>query len=83
MQTLRGVLPADSSDTEVLRYTNEHSLVLVTCNRRDFLPLAPRHLHQGIIIAIRRRTRAAECAALLSLPRRAGDTGVYGNLTFA
>ena len=36
---LREVLPVTASDADVLTYANEHGLVLVTCNRDDFLRL--------------------------------------------
>ena len=39
--------------------------------------------HHGIIIVIRRRTRAAERAALFRLLERAGDTGIQDNINFA
>jgi predicted nuclease of predicted toxin-antitoxin system len=61
---LRNVLPIDAKDYQVLDFATHHSLVLVTCNRDDFLNLANKMPHNGIIIIVRRRTRAAECAAL-------------------
>jgi hypothetical protein len=61
---LREVLPEDVSDEAVLEAANERACILLTCNRDDFLKLATKKPHQGIIIVIRRRTRAAERAAL-------------------
>jgi hypothetical protein len=61
---LREVLPPDASDDVVLQFANELRRVLLTCNRDDFLELATEQPHCGIVIVIRRRTRAAERAAL-------------------
>jgi predicted nuclease of predicted toxin-antitoxin system len=78
---LRKALPGDSSDEAVLQFAHEHGFVLVTCNRDDFLDLATRRPHQGIVIAIRRRTRAEERAALFRLLERAGETGLRNNVS--
>lgn len=80
---LREVLPVDASDVQVLALAAQRALVLVTCNRDDFLELANEQPHAGIIIIVRRRTRAAECAALLRLLRAAGDSGILGSINFA
>ena len=80
---LRDVLPVDTKDVQVLALAAQRDLVLVTCNRDDFLKLASKQPHAGIIIIVRRRTRAAECAAVLSLLRAAGDSGILGNINFA
>ena len=80
---LRKVLPPDLSDEVVLQFAAEHGFVLLTCNRDDFLDLATKQLHHGIIIVIRRRTRAAERAALFQLLERAGQTGIENNVNFA
>jgi hypothetical protein len=45
--------------------------------------LAQHHPHHGIVVSIRRRTRAAERAALFRLLERAGETGLEGNINFA
>jgi predicted nuclease of predicted toxin-antitoxin system len=37
---LREVLPVRASDVEVFNYTREQGLMLITCNRDDFLSLA-------------------------------------------
>jgi len=80
---LRDVLPVDTKDFQVLALAAQRDLVLVTCNRDDFLKLASKQRHAGIIIIVRRRTRAAECAAVLRLLRAAGDSGILGSINFA
>ena len=56
---------------------------MITCNRDDFLKLAAKGPHLGLIVLIRRRTPQAECANLLRLIRKAGDQGLLGNINFA
>ena len=80
---LREALPKDASDEAVLQFANESGSVLLTCNRDDFLHLATQKPHRGIVIVIRRRTRAAERAALLRLLERAGESGLQNNVNFA
>ena len=80
---LRKALPGDSSDEAVLRFAHERGCVLLTCNRDDFLHLATARPHHGIVIIIRRRTRAGERAALFRLLERAGETGLRNNINFA
>jgi len=80
---LRQVLPADASDETVLEYAHQQGCVLLTCNRDDFLNLAKRRPHCGIVVSIRRRTRAAERAALFRLLERAGEAGIRDNVNFA
>jgi predicted nuclease of predicted toxin-antitoxin system len=80
---LREVLSPDAADPAVLQFAHENDCVLMTCNRDDFLKLAETHLHRGIIVIIRRKTRAAERAALLRLLDRAGESGLRDNITFA
>ncbi len=80
---LRKVLPVDAKDVQVLDLAARRSLVLVTCNRDDFLKMANKLPQAGIIIIVRRRTRAAECAALLRLLRAASDSGILGSVNFA
>lgn len=80
---LRSVLPGDSSDHLVLQYAYEQEFVLLTCNRDDFLQLAQTMPHHGIIIVIRRRTRAEERASLFRLLELAGQPGIQNNITFA
>jgi predicted nuclease of predicted toxin-antitoxin system len=80
---VRDVLPITSPDAEVLRYANEQGYILLTCNRDDFLELASSNPHAGIIVIIRRKTRAAERAALVQLLDKAGESGISGNINFA
>ena len=80
---MRKALPGDSSDEAVLRFANERGCVLLTCNRDDFLHLATTMPHHGIVIVVRRRTRADERAALFRLLERAGETGLLNNVNFA
>ncbi|MGH7820933.1 MAG: hypothetical protein ACREQ9_14300 [Candidatus Binatia bacterium] len=47
------------------------------------LALSGRCGHGGIIILIRRRTRALERAALVGLLDRAGEVGIRRNINFA
>ena len=80
---LRSVLPKNSNDQDVLKWATEHERVLVTCNRDDFLELAGAQAHAGLIVLIRRRSRALERAALVRLLDRAGEAGIRGNVNFA
>ena len=80
---LREVLPKEATDPEVLARAGRDKLLLVTCNRDDFLALAETQPHAGIIVLVRRDSRVAECAALLRLLERAGETGLAGNINFA
>jgi predicted nuclease of predicted toxin-antitoxin system len=80
---LRKALPGTSSDEAVLQLAHERGCVLLTCNRNDFLQLATTRAHHGIVIVIRRRTRADERAALFRLLERAGETGLLNNVNFA
>jgi predicted nuclease of predicted toxin-antitoxin system len=80
---LRRVLPEDASDEAVLQFAHENGYLLLTCNRDDFLELARKQPHHGIVVIIRRRTRAAERAALFRLLERAGEIGLQNNINFA
>lgn len=80
---VREVLPREASDDAVLEYAFEHDLIVITCNRDDFLQLAREQPHHGIVVVIRRRSRAAERAALLGLVERAGSEGLADNINFA
>src|SRR2546423_13581810 len=83
VQFLRDVLPHDTDDLPALRYAVENGMVVITCNRSDFLLLAASEPHVGIIILVRRRSRVAECASILRLLERAGETGIANNINFA
>lgn len=80
---LRDVLPLETADPLVLQFAHDHDCLMVTCNRDDFIELAQRQPHHGIVVLVRRKTRAAERAALLVLLERAGETGLKGNINFA
>ena len=83
VKRLREVLPIDTSDADVLSFAAQQILVLITFNRNDFLELAEKQAHAGIIVVVRRKTRAAETAALLRLLRAAGEDGIHGNINFS
>jgi len=74
---------ACSKDLSALRYAVNKGMVVITCNRGDFLRLAETESHVGIIILVRRRTRVAECAGVLRLLERAGESGIANNINFA
>jgi len=76
-------LPVETDDPAVLQYARQHGMILVTCNRDDFLPLAACTPHPGLIVLIRRPSRLAECSAMLKLVRKAGESGLAGNINFA
>jgi hypothetical protein len=80
---LRECLPKTTEDPAILEYAMQNKMVLVTCNRKDFVPLGKACAHRGIIVLIRRRSRHAELAKLLALVRGAGETGLIGNTNFA
>lgn len=80
---LRDALPTDSQDAAILAYAKESERIVITCNRQDFLALCAKDERCGIIIVIRRRSRIAECSAVLKLVQRAGETGLVGNINFA
>ena len=80
---LRNVIPKSSSDSVVLDHAVANGLLLITCNRDDFIPLVQTRTHSGLIVLIRRRSRIAECAKLLRLLDSAGEQAVAGNINFA
>ncbi len=85
---LRDVLPANSTDADVFASAQARAMIILSCNRDDFLSLAKEacgtgSTFGGLVILIRRRTRQAECAHLLGLLRRAGPGGISGNINFA
>ena len=83
IQILQKVLPRNTDDLSALRYAVNKGMVVITCNRGDFLRLAETESHVGIIILVRRRTRVAECAGVLRLLERAGESGIANNINFA
>jgi predicted nuclease of predicted toxin-antitoxin system len=80
---LRELLPTDASDSTVFQFAYDNGFLLVTCNRDDFVQLAKDKPYHGIIIVIRRKTRAAERSALFRLLEGAGETGLKNNINFA
>lgn len=75
-------------DEKVFAWAQREMRVIVSCNRNHFLGLARDAIQRtqpfsGLIILIRRRTRQSECAHLLTLLRRAGGSGIKGNINFA
>lgn len=80
---LRDVSSVMTPDEEVLRMAAMRNRVLITCNRDDFLAISRELPHAGIVILIRRRSRALERAALIQLLDRAGESGIRGNINFA
>lgn len=80
---LREVLPNDAPDLTVLQFAHQHGYLLMTCNRDDFVELAEREAHHGLVVIVRRKSRALERAALFRLLERAGETGLRNNINFA
>ena len=80
---LRDAMPIDSSDEAVFDYAVAKGLLLITCNRDHFMPLARGRRHSGLIILVRRQSRRAECAKLLRLVESATETGLTANINFA
>ena len=54
------VLPRDTPDAAVLDYAVQHGLIVVTCNRDDFVAPGAERSHHGIVAVTRRRSRAQE-----------------------
>lgn len=90
VKLVREALSSQSEDAEVFGFAQSHGLIIITCNRDHFLDLAraafearaPQPFH-GLIVLVRRRTRQAECAHLLALLRRAGESGLSNNINIA
>jgi len=87
-QRLREILPATTADQVIFEFAQRERRILISCNPNHFLNLAREAIKTeqpfaGLIILIRRRTRQLECAHLLSLLRRAGESGVSGNIDLA
>ena len=80
---LTDLLPRTAPGEDVFAAAEGNECVIITCNRDDFLKLAARGPHLGLIILIRRRSPQAECTCLLRLLRRAGEPGLQGNINFA
>jgi predicted nuclease of predicted toxin-antitoxin system len=80
---LTDFLQRSAPDEDVFAVAQSNQCVMITCNRNDFLKLAARGPHLGLIILIRRRSPHAECTNLLRLIRKAGEQGLQGNINFA
>ncbi|MDO8542943.1 MAG: DUF5615 family PIN-like protein [Opitutaceae bacterium] len=81
---LREVLPPDTPDAAVWAHACAHGLILITCNRADFLVLAQgTERHPGLILLFRRKTHQAEAGRLLALLANAGEQGLSNNVNFA
>ena len=80
---LREVLPITTKDPDVFQYARTRGLILISCNRDDFLPFAGDTPHPGIIILIRRDNRLREGSRLLQLIEHAGEHGLRNNVNFA
>jgi predicted nuclease of predicted toxin-antitoxin system len=79
---LTDVLPRETADAIVFATAQDKGCVMITCNRNDYLDLAAKAPHLGLIILIRRRSEV-ECMKLLQLIHRAGEQGIAGNINFA
>ena len=81
---LREVLPPDTEDAAAFAFAHEKSAIIISCNRNHFLALASENQpNHGLFVLVRRRTRQAECANLLTRLNRAGELGLAGNINFA
>ena len=81
---LRDVLPVATPDPDAFEHVCANGMIMVTCNRNDYIALATqRQKYSGLIILVRRRTRQAECAAMLGLIQRAGESGLTNNINIA
>ena len=77
------VMSPESDDEEVFAYAVDQKAIMLTCNRNDFLELAAKGPHPGLIVLIRRRSALSEAGHLLDLLARAGAQGLDGNINFA
>ena len=85
---LRQALPVTAPDEAVFRHAQVEGRLIISCNRAHFLALGEQAVQSqqsfpGLIVLIRRRSRQAECAHLLQLLGRAGETGLANNINFA
>jgi len=87
-QRLRDVLPITTADEKIFTFAQQQHRIIISCNRNHFLKLAREAAAKGkpfagLIILIRRRTRQSEGGHLLSFLRRAGESGITGNINLA
>jgi hypothetical protein len=85
VEILRRCLPVTTPDEAIFNFAQQHQRIILTCNRNHFLALARKAFAEqrsfaGLIILVRRRTRQTECAHLLAFLRRAGESGIHGNI---
>jgi hypothetical protein len=85
---LRQALPITAPDEEVFRHSQADGRLIISCNRAHFQALAEQAVQSqqpfpGLIVLIRRRSRQAECARLLQLLGRGGETELANNINFA
>jgi predicted nuclease of predicted toxin-antitoxin system len=81
---LREALPPDTPDEIAWAHACAEDRIVISCNRAHFLALAAvTEIHPGLIILIRRRTRQAEVARVLTLLAKAGALGLTNNVNFA
>jgi predicted nuclease of predicted toxin-antitoxin system len=80
---LRELLDVQTTDENVLRFASANNLILITCNRDDFVRGARDIPHVGIIILVRRISRMRERVALFRLLEKAGDGGIRNNINLA
>ena len=80
---LRDVLPTESSDSDVLRFALERGCLLVTCNRDDFVALAEGQSHLGIIVVVRRKTRAENVRRCFDFFSARATPALTNNINFA
>ena len=83
VKKVANVVSPVAPDKDVFLYAVQEKRIRITCNLNDFLTLAKQSDHPGLKILIRRKTRIAECAALLKLLKRAGSQGIVHNINFA
>lgn len=57
-------------------------MIMITCNRDDFVALGQCQPHHGIIVVFRRKSRTAERAALVRLLECAGEQRLRSNINF-
>ncbi len=78
------VLPNTAPDPEVWAYARTHGLIVITCNRQDYLALATAtEIYPGLIVLERRHSRVSETSHVLALLRRAKEQGLTNNINFA
>lgn len=77
------VMSPESLDAAVFDHAVSEGAIMVTCSRNDFLGLAARCAHPGLIILIRRRSALSEAGHFLGLLSKAGSSGLAGNINFA